>query len=108
MAKIKNLNLTESETWTVHLSARDAAGTAYDLTGGNGQWGFSAEGGALLLSVAGTIIDGPAGLIDFVAAPGMHAVLVPGEYLHEIRVTLPDTTVSTQVRGRLTVVASPF
>jgi hypothetical protein len=107
MSKVKNLSFTEAESWIVQLAARDAQGRPYDLTGGSAAWAFGVENGATLLTAAGVLVEADQGLVEFNIAPASHAAVPAGEYVHEMRVTLADTTVSTQVRGRLTVTASP-
>ncbi len=108
MAKIKNFDFSEGETWIIRMAARDATGEAFDLTGGSAAWAISIENGALVLLIDGVITDAEAGLVDFIVSPDEHLSVTEGEYLYEMRVTLSNGIISTQIKGRLTVGESPF
>ena len=100
--------MSEGETWIIRLEARDAAGVPIDLTDGSAEWALSVEGGELIATFNGTITEPTFGLVDFEVAVEEHAGVVAGEYLYEVRVTKSDSTISTQLRGRMTVGESPF
>lgn len=107
MAKIKNLELTEAEHWIFRMAARDGLGEPIDLTDGSAAWAIGIEDGATVLTVSGSIVDAEDGVVDFIVTPTTHVAVTHGEYIYEMRVTLASDVVSSQIRGRLTVIESP-
>lgn len=114
MAKVKHLSFSEGESWIVTFALRDAGGQPLNLTGALVEWAVSptvAAGASLLVSSAGvyvTITDAVAGLGEVAIPPEGHSGVPDGEYTHELRATLADTTVTVQITGNLTVGASAF
>ncbi len=108
MAKVKNFDFSEGETWVIRMQARDATGEPFDLTGGSAAWAISIENSTLVLLIDGAIVDAELGLVDFIVSPEEHLSVTEGEYIYEMRVTLSNGIISTQIKGRMTVGQSPF
>jgi hypothetical protein len=112
MAKNHDLTFLQSENFYFNFALRDAAGLPLDLTDGLVEWSIGDGSETLLLATSANgliaITSEEAGL-GYVNIPvDNHTDVVDGEYTHELRATLGNGNITSQVIGRLTVGASSF
>jgi len=114
MAKIYDLEFSESETFYLRFELHDAEGDALDLTDATTEWIIAALDGSGATMTASSsngllFVTSDLGGEGYVLiSPADHLAITAGEYSHELRATLADTTVTTQITGKLTVGASAF
>jgi hypothetical protein len=112
MAKNHDLTFLQSENFYFNFALRDAAGLPLDLTDGLVEWSIGDGSETLLLATSANgliaITSEEAGLGNVNVPVENHNDIADGEYTHELRATLGDGNITSQVIGRLTVGASSF
>lgn len=113
MAKRKDYTFQASESFRERAELRDAAGLPLDLDGAFIEWGLTSLDGSV--SFLASTDNGLIAITDLTDAqvlvnvpPTAHPDVVAGEYWRQLRATLGDGTVSTQVVGTITVAGPPF
>jgi hypothetical protein len=102
------------ETWTIVAELCDDDGEPLDLSGAVVKWRIAptrAIDQAKEFSSSSEIsINAPAssGRVVIVIPPSAQEDLRPGRYRHELRVELPDGSVSTQIVGAMTLRSTLF
>ena len=99
------------ETWLIRGTACDENGNALDLTGATVQLRVT-NSSAVVLDLAtplnGSITDAVSGQYRFVITPAQQTGMPLTSYDFEVRVELPDGTVTVQNTGRIIIKPSKF
>lgn len=105
------LEFYRGETWAFTFTVRNAAGAAVDMTSGSLKFRLADAAGAVISKTwaAALIMPDPTtGQGAFAITAADQASVVAKVYEFELQATLPDSTVSTQSYGTITVLESLY
>lgn len=113
MAKQINIELALGEHWIIDFNLNDEAGEDIDLTGATVEF-MMVENDVEVLSLSSADLNSaisidspPMGAGDVVISPDLQLQtnIAPGVYPYAIRATLADYRVTTQIVGKLFILA---
>jgi hypothetical protein len=103
---------TRGETWLMDVTLNDSSGAPLSLTGLTGAAiQFKLSNGLTAAIGSGiTVTNAALGQVQIAITPAMQTTvaITDGIYDYEIRITLANGVVSTQLSGKFTVLSSVF